>query len=224
MLLKKVILAKLAHCTQFWGFWGNVAREFSHKKVMNVMRGWSCLWSNGFSGKTSRLKVGCFSGLSFWDNPTGKNGCSDEGWVVYLRFQAGMVSLSSVVVVNFTWQSFFNSFCWLCFRLYPSFLMTLSPLSSGFFSGFFRLVKVFGLCSIKSRLRVSLISWALDGSLAIMSASAIWLTSGLVTNSILFSWLFTAKNRCKKSAFSTNAQSRFVSVVIDGVLGPPRLA
>ena len=28
----------------------------------------------------------------------------------------------------------------------------------------------------------------------------------------------------KKSAFSTNAQSRFASVVVDGVLGPPRLA
>ena len=27
----------------------------------------------------------------------------------------------------------------------------------------------------------------------------------------------------KKSAFSTNAQSRFASVVVDGVLGPPRL-
>ena len=28
----------------------------------------------------------------------------------------------------------------------------------------------------------------------------------------------------KKSAFATNAQSRFASVVVDGVLGPPRLA
>ena len=28
----------------------------------------------------------------------------------------------------------------------------------------------------------------------------------------------------KKSAFLTNAQSRFVSVVVDGALGPPRLA
>ena len=28
----------------------------------------------------------------------------------------------------------------------------------------------------------------------------------------------------KTSAFSTNAQSRFASVVVDGVLGPPRLA
>ena len=27
-----------------------------------------------------------------------------------------------------------------------------------------------------------------------------------------------------KSTFSTNAQSRFASVVVDGVLGPPRLA
>ena len=28
----------------------------------------------------------------------------------------------------------------------------------------------------------------------------------------------------RTSAFSTNAQSRFASVVVDGVLGPPRLA
>ena len=28
----------------------------------------------------------------------------------------------------------------------------------------------------------------------------------------------------KKSAFSTNAQSKFASVVVDGVLGPQRLA
>ena len=28
----------------------------------------------------------------------------------------------------------------------------------------------------------------------------------------------------KESAFSANAQSRFASVVVDGVLGPPRLA
>ena len=28
----------------------------------------------------------------------------------------------------------------------------------------------------------------------------------------------------KRSGFSTNAQSKFTSVVLDGVLGPPRLA
>ena len=38
------------------------------------------------------------------------------------------------------------------------------------------------------------------------------------------SGLFTIKNQCKKSAFSTNAQSRFASVVVNSVLGPPRLA
>ena len=32
------------------------------------------------------------------------------------------------------------------------------------------------------------------------------------------------KDRYKKGAFSTNAQSRFASVVFDGVLGPPCLA
>ena len=30
--------------------------------------------------------------------------------------------------------------------------------------------------------------------------------------------------KTKRSTFSTNAQSRFVSVVLDGVLGPPFLA
>ena len=39
---------------------------------------------------------------------------------------------------------------------------------------------------------------------------------GLANNSILFCLLFTIKDRCKKSAFSTNTQSRFASVV-DGV-------
>ena len=47
---------------------------------------------------------------------------------------------------------------------------------------------------------------------------------GPVTNSILFCWHFTINNRCQISAFSTNAQSRFASVVVNGVLGPPRLA
>ena len=43
--------------------------------------------------------------------------------------------------------------------------------------------------------------------------------AGLVTNSIIFCCLLTIKDRCKKSAFSTNTQSRFASVVVDGVLG-----
>ena len=48
--------------------------------------------------------------------------------------------------------------------------------------------------------------------------------AGLVTNSIIYFWLFTIKDQCAKSAFLTNAQSRFASVVVEGVLGPPRLA
>ena len=39
---------------------------------------------------------------------------------------------------------------------------------------------------------------------------------GLANNSILFCLLFTFKDQCKISAFSTNTQSRFASVV-DGV-------
>ena len=46
---------------------------------------------------------------------------------------------------------------------------------------------------------------------------------GLVTNSNLVCWLFTIKDRCKKVAFSTNAQSRFDSAVNDSILRPPRL-
>ena len=40
----------------------------------------------------------------------------------------------------------------------------------------------------------------------------------LVTTSILFCWLFTIKDKCNKSAFLTNAQSRFTSVDFDVVL------
>ena len=41
---------------------------------------------------------------------------------------------------------------------------------------------------------------------------------GLVTNSILFCWLFTIKDRCYNLAgFFTNTQSRCASVVFDGV-------
>ena len=45
------------------------------------------------------------------------------------------------------------------------------------------------------------------------------LVSGLVTNSILFGWLFTIKVKCTKCDF-TNTQSRFASVVFDGLLAP----
>ena len=41
------------------------------------------------------------------------------------------------------------------------------------------------------------------------SLVACWSQPGLVTNSFLFCWRFTIKALCKKSAFSTNAQSRF---------------
>ena len=52
-----------------------------------------------------------------------------------------------------------------------------------------------------------------------------WLSfsTGLVTNSILFCMTFHNQGSVSKSAFSTNAQSRFASVVVDGVVGPPRL-
>ena len=49
-------------------------------------------------------------------------------------------------------------------------------------------------------------------------------------NTILQVWsrnlilLFAINDWCKKSAFYTNTQSRFASVVVGGVFGPPRLA
>ena len=46
--------------------------------------------------------------------------------------------------------------------------------------------------------------------------------SGHLLNSILLT--FQNQGSVSKSAFSTNAQSRFASVVVDGVLGPLRLA
>ena len=46
--------------------------------------------------------------------------------------------------------------------------------------------------------------------------------SGHSLNSILLT--FHNQGSVLKSAFSTNAQSRFASVVVDGVLGPLRLA
>ena len=48
--------------------------------------------------------------------------------------------------------------------------------------------------------------------------------AGPVTNAIIFCRLLKNKGSVKTSAFSTNAQSRFGSVVLDGVLGEPRLA
>ena len=47
--------------------------------------------------------------------------------------------------------------------------------------------------------------------------------AGLVTNSI-YSVDFSQLRIGVKCAFSTNAQPRFASVVVDSVLGPPRLA
>ena len=41
---------------------------------------------------------------------------------------------------------------------------------------------------------------------------------------IQFCWLFSIKDRRNKVHFSTNTQSRFASVVVDSVMGPPRLA
>ena len=46
--------------------------------------------------------------------------------------------------------------------------------------------------------------------------------SGQKLNSILLT--FQNQRLMYKSAFSTNAQSRFASVVVDSDLGPPRLA
>ena len=40
---------------------------------------------------------------------------------------------------------------------------------------------------------------------------------------VLYSVDYSQSRICLKSAFSTNAQSRFASFVVDGVLGPPRL-
>ena len=47
---------------------------------------------------------------------------------------------------------------------------------------------------------------------------------GLATLDQIFSVDFSKSRIDVKSAFSTNAQSRFASVVVDVVLGPPRLA
>ena len=38
-----------------------------------------------------------------------------------------------------------------------------------------------------------------------------------------FYYVYFSKSRNAKSAFSTNAQSRFASASVDGVLGPPCL-
>ena len=49
-----------------------------------------------------------------------------------------------------------------------------------------------------------------------------WDAAGMVTNSILFGWLFTIKDRCQKFAF-TNTKSRFGPEFFDGVLWSPSL-
>ena len=50
------------------------------------------------------------------------------------------------------------------------------------------------------------------------------LSSGLVTITQFYSVNFSQSRIGVKSAFSTNAQSRFASVVVDSVPGPPCLA
>ena len=47
--------------------------------------------------------------------------------------------------------------------------------------------------------------------------------AGLVTNSIIFCWLFTITDWCKKVR-SNAAWSKFALVVVDGIQGPPSLA
>ena len=51
----------------------------------------------------------------------------------------------------------------------------------------------------------------------LMKRSAAAADTGLVTNTIIFCGLFMIKDQRKKSVFSTNSQSRFASVVLDGV-------
>ena len=48
-------------------------------------------------------------------------------------------------------------------------------------------------------------------------AVAVWIRPSLVSNSILFSWLFTLEDQ-QKLFFLTNTQSRLAWLVIDGVL------
>ena len=44
------------------------------------------------------------------------------------------------------------------------------------------------------------------------------------SNPILFSWIFTIKDKWEKVCVFTNTLSRFAPVVFDGVMGPPHLA
>ena len=46
---------------------------------------------------------------------------------------------------------------------------------------------------------------------------------GLVTNSILFYWLFKIMDRCKKVRFQQTHNPGMRQLFLDGVLGPPRL-
>ena len=48
--------------------------------------------------------------------------------------------------------------------------------------------------------------------------------SGLVTNSNLLCWLFTAKDQREKVGFSISTPSTFASVSFGNVLRPPQLA
>ena len=63
-----------------------------------------------------------------------------------------------------------------------------------------------------------------DCQMTLMQVSgSLLLNFGLVINQF-YSVDFSQSRTCVKSPFSTNAQSRSASVVVDGVLGPPRLA
>ena len=57
-----------------------------------------------------------------------------------------------------------------------------------------------------------------DSSAFVLGQTQVWSLTQL------YSVDFSKSRNDVKSAFSTNARSRFVSVVVDGVLGPPHLA
>ena len=61
-------------------------------------------------------------------------------------------------------------------------------------------------------------------AIAQAASQAIAATQQVWSSTQFYSVDFSQSRIGVKSAFSTNAQSRFVSVVVDCVLGPPRLA
>ena len=62
-----------------------------------------------------------------------------------------------------------------------------------------------------------------QSALELRNTGWLLLGSGLVTNSFLFCWIFTIKDRCKQVRFHFN-ESRFAPAVLDSVLGNLRLA